>query len=83
MSVFNLIIACLQLSLPCTPELALLGMHDVGQRPRNTKLLISYLLYYAKKEILLKWASPFPFHIILMGIYHKQGPAHVQVDIYL
>lgn len=58
--VFDLINTCLQLSLPCTPELALLGIHNYEQRPRYTKLLISYLLYYAKKETLFKWASPSP-----------------------
>lgn len=40
-----------------TPELALLGIHDDDQRPRYTKLLVSLLLFYAKKEIVLKWNS--------------------------
>lgn len=48
--------ARLQLELPLTPELALLAIHD-DQRPRYTKLLISLLLFYAKKGIVLKWNS--------------------------
>lgn len=49
-----------QLTLPVSPELALLGIHEDDQRPRYTKILISLLLYYAKKEVLRKWASPSP-----------------------
>lgn len=41
-------------------ELALLGIQEDDQRPRYTKLLLSLLLFYAKKEILLKWTSPLP-----------------------
>lgn len=48
----------LQLPLIPTPSLALLGVPDVDQRPHHLKLLISYLLYYAKKEILMKWLHP-------------------------
>lgn len=44
MEVFDLINTHLQLSLPCTPEFALLGIHDDEQRPRYTKLLISYCI---------------------------------------
>lgn len=43
------------LHLPVSPDLLLLGIHDDTQRSHHLKLLISYLLYYAKKEILLKW----------------------------
>lgn len=56
---FEVINECLQLSL-VSPELDLLGIQEVDQRPRYTKLLLSYLLYYAKRVILLKWNSPFP-----------------------
>lgn len=52
--VFGEINSKLQLSLPMSPELALLGVHDDEQRPHHLKLLISYLFFYAKKEILLK-----------------------------
>lgn len=55
MELFN---ARLQLEIPLTSELALLGIQDEEQRPRYTKLLISFLLFYAKKEILLKWVFP-------------------------
>lgn len=48
----------LQLDIPLMAELALLGIQDDEQRPRYTRLLISFLLFYAKKEILLKWAFP-------------------------
>lgn len=50
----------LQMSIVLTPELALLGIQDEEQRPRYTKILISLLFFYAKKEILLKWTSPLP-----------------------
>lgn len=43
------------LTLPISPELALLGILDDQQRPRYTKLLIADLLYFAKREIILKW----------------------------
>lgn len=49
-----------QVVLLTTPELILLGIQDDEQRPRCTKLLISYLLYYAKREIIIKW-NYFPF----------------------
>lgn len=48
-AVFDLINSRLQLPLLCTPELALLGIYVDKQTPRYTKLLISYLLSYAKK----------------------------------
>lgn len=41
-------------------ELALLGILDPAQRSHHSKLLISYLLFYTKKEILCKWSSPTP-----------------------
>lgn len=47
----------LELSVPMSPELALLGIHEDEQRPHHSKLLILYL-FYAKKEILCKWSSP-------------------------
>lgn len=50
----------LQLEIPLKAELALLGIQDDDQRPRYTKLLLSLLLFYAKKEILLKWTSHLP-----------------------
>lgn len=55
--VFSEINLRLQLSLSVTPELALLGVHDDAHCSHHLKLLISYLLFYAKKEILLKWIS--------------------------
>lgn len=48
----------LQFTLTPTPSLALLGIPDDEQHPHHSKLLISYLLYYAKKEIQLKWLPP-------------------------
>lgn len=42
----------LQLTLTPTPFLALLGIPDNEQHSHHSKLLISHLLYYAKKEIL-------------------------------
>lgn len=48
----------LQLNLPVSPELALLGIQDDDQRPRYTKLLLTYLFYYAKREIVLHWNAP-------------------------
>lgn len=53
MEVFEVINFCLQLTLPISPTLVL-GISDDEQRPRYTKLLISYLLYYATREIILK-----------------------------
>lgn len=50
----------LQLTLPTTPKLLLLGIQDDDQRHRCTKLLISYLFYHAKREIIVKWNSPPP-----------------------
>lgn len=48
----------LQLTLTPTPSLVLLGIPEDEQRPHHLKLLISHLLYYAKKEILMKWLTP-------------------------
>lgn len=58
--VFESINIRLQLTLPVSPELALLGIHEDDQRPRYTKILVSLLLFYAKKEVLRKLASPLP-----------------------
>lgn len=44
----------LELEVPRTPELALLGIHEDEQRPHHSKLLISYLFFYARKEILCR-----------------------------
>lgn len=57
---FNEINLRLQLSLPVLRELALLGVHEDAQCSHHSKLLISYLLFYAKKEILKKWISSSP-----------------------
>lgn len=58
--VFEVLNLKLQLALPITPSLALLGIMDDNQRSHCTKLLIAYRLYYAKKEVLMKWLSPSP-----------------------
>lgn len=58
--VFEQLNVRLELSVPRTPELALLGIHEDEQRPHHSKLLISFLLFYAKKEILCRWSSPSP-----------------------
>lgn len=50
----------LKLTLIPAPSLALLGLPDDEQHSHHLKLLISYLLYYAKKEILIKWLPPPP-----------------------
>lgn len=47
----------LRLSLSPSPSLALLGIQDDEQQSHHTKFLISYLLYYAKKLILMKWSA--------------------------
>lgn len=62
-AVFSAINRRLQLSIQALPELALLGVHDNEQRSHHLKLLTSYLLFYVKKEILLKWIGipPHPF----------------------
>lgn len=52
-------------------ELALLGIHSDASRSQHTKLLILYLLYYAKKEILYRWNSDTPTLSLLMGILEK------------
>lgn len=44
-------------------QLTLLGFHEDEQPSHHTDLLILYLLYYAKKEILLKWTSSTP-HVV-------------------
>lgn len=49
----------LELALPTNPEL-FLGIQEDEQRTRCTKILISYLFYYAKREIILKWNSFLP-----------------------
>lgn len=77
-NVFDLINTRLQLSLPMTPKLALLGIHD-EQQPRYTKLLISYMLYYAKKEF-LDGPLPLPFPC-LIGISARHGAANVQINL--
>lgn len=59
-TIFESIDIRLQLTLPILPELALLGIHEDDQRPKYMKTLISLLLFYAKKEVLKKWASPSP-----------------------
>lgn len=59
-AVFSGINSRLQMSIPASPELALLGVHDDEQRSHHLKLLISYLLFYAKKEIFLKWTDSSP-----------------------
>lgn len=59
-NIFTKINFRLQLSLPTSPELALLGMQEDDQRSRHAKLLKSYLLYYANKEILFKWTLSTP-----------------------
>lgn len=48
----------LQLSLSATPEQALLGVHD-RQHPYHLKLLVSHLLFQAKRRFSLN-ASPSP-----------------------
>lgn len=58
--IFDQLNVRLELNVPMTPELALLGVHDDDQRSHHSKLLISYLLFYAKKEILCKWTSSVP-----------------------
>lgn len=59
-AIFESINIRLQLTLPVSPELALLGIHDDDQRPKYTKILISLLLFYAKKEILKVGVTVFP-----------------------
>lgn len=54
-AVFEFINFHLQQTLLVSPELALLGIHDDVNWPRFTKLLTSYLLYYANREIILKY----------------------------
>lgn len=56
--VFELLKVKLEMSIPLSPELALLGIQDDDQRSHHNKLLISYLLFYAKKVIICKWLSP-------------------------
>ena len=58
--VVKLINIRLQLTLLTTPMLLLLGIHDDDQRPSYTKLLIYFLLYYARREIMLRWKSEDP-----------------------
>lgn len=58
--VFDLINVKLDLPIPMSPELALLGIPDDNQRSHHSKPLISYLLFYAKKVIICKWSSPDP-----------------------
>lgn len=48
----------LQLTLTPTPSLALLGTPDDEQRSHHSKLLILYLLYYAKKAMVNAAALP-------------------------
>lgn len=50
----------MDLSVPKTPELALLGIHEDEHRSHHSKILISLLFYYAKKEILSRWTSASP-----------------------
>lgn len=52
--VFDVLNTRLQLSVSCTPELALLGIPDDVQQSKYAKLLISFLLYYVKKEIIIR-----------------------------
>lgn len=58
--VFEYINMRLALSIPVSPELALLRIHDDDQRPQDTKLLVSMLMFYAMKDILKNWSSPPP-----------------------
>lgn len=66
-AVFGEINLRLQLSVLVVPELALLEVHNDAQRSHHQKLLISYLLFYAKTKILLKWISPAPPIPLLLG----------------
>lgn len=47
--IFNHLNIRLELSVPVTLELALLGIHEDEQRPHHSKRMISYLCFYAKK----------------------------------
>lgn len=50
--IFEQLNARLELSVPMSPELALLEIHEDEERPHHSKLLILYLLFYAKKNFL-------------------------------
>lgn len=47
----------LQINLTPAPAMALLGVPDDEQRTHHSKLLIAYLLFYAKKAIPLRQLS--------------------------
>lgn len=47
-------------SLRLDPALALLGNMENIEASRHDKLFLFYALYYARREILLRWKQPAP-----------------------
>lgn len=72
----------LQLTLLVSPELVFLGIQDDEQRPRCTKLLLLYLFYYAKREIILKWNARFPPSVGSREKSINAAPTMYKVDLY-
>lgn len=74
-AVFDEINLRLQLDLFPTPFLALLGIPDDDHRSHYSKLLITYLLYYTKKDF-NEMIVPRPTHGIRLGVHGERMPCH-------
>lgn len=69
-------------SLRLDPALALLGNMENIEASRHNKLFLFYALYYARREILLRWKQPAPpTHTTYVDDHDKLCPTFVQVDI--
>lgn len=65
-------------SLRFDPALALLGNMENIEASRHDKLLLFYALYYARREILLRWKPP---HAAYVDDHNKLCPTFVQANI--